>query len=337
MNESRRQFLSSSALLPIALGLPDALVAEIDESGVGDPDTLKFWTTKVRQPTDNIVSGATILGSVEEPEFVFFDPATKAFDVASNLGDQDLPPSGDAKVTVRVERFRPSTPDAQEFRNAKTGTLRIDLGQVTPLPGLTEALAWTAIAAFLPAANNQLPSLDKLQFDPGKTWANPQDIPIPDGLGYWTWNFFLKKPENLWGKIISLFTKTGDIVFPVLGLPGIALTALKAVDKMLGYVQAAEGSRWLLQSVNKPVFATKAGKERGGSDAIRLRTGTYLVMPQSHLSAFGKAASKLEVQSGGYVVPKGTDQFQRIRVAGETVPEVTYLAVSVVSNVTKRA
>lgn len=337
MDEVRRRLLTGSALLPVALALEASPLARGQTESTGiDAATLSFWTQKVRQPTDNLRLGVAMMGAAEEPAFVYFDQSAKTFTLASDLSDQDLPATGDAKVVVRVERFRPSANDAQQFQSAKTGTLRIDVGQINTMPGLAEALAWTSIAAFVPNASGHIPSLDKLQFDPGQGWSNAQNIPLPNGVGYWTWNFFLKKPEHLWGKIISIFSKAGEVVFPLLGLPGIALSALKDLDKMLGYVQAAESSTWLLQSVDKPVYATKNGKDQGGSDAIRLRTGTYLVMPESHLSIFGKAVSGLEVQNGGYVVPKGTDEFQRIRVAEESIPDVTYLAVSVVCNLTKK-
>lgn len=329
---NRRKLLGLGSAFPLAYLLEaHALQATVGQSeGNFDQETFDFWTKVVRSPNEALTKGIQFMGAAPpEPAFVYWDPTAKTFTPATEIDNKDLPASGDATVNVNVQRFRLSTADAQAFAGAQTGSLRIDVGQASPLPGLTEALAWSAVAAFVPKAAGQLPSLDKLSFDPGKTWNNPQSIPLPKGAGFWSWNFFLKKPEHLWGKFVRLFTTTGEVVFPLLGMPAIALTALKAVDKMLGYVQSAESSTWLLKSASKPVYATKAGQDQAGTDAIRLRTGTYLVMPENHLSKFGAARNGLEIRNGGYVVPQKTDSFQVIDAAQQAIPDVTYLAVSV--------
>jgi hypothetical protein len=333
----RRQFIEFAALLGAA-GL-GAEIAIADQAGASvDSKTLDFWIKQVRKPVLAMGSGIESKGgppSPEEPAFVYFDPEKKTFSMATDLDDTDLPTTGDLNVGVRVTRFRPSVSDASTFQDAG-GNLRIDVGQTSPLPGLTEALAWTTVAAFMPNSAGKLPSLDKLQFDPGKAWNNQQTIPMPQGLGFWSWNFFVKKREQLWGKFVNLFIKSSG-VFPLLPLPAIAITALQSIDKVVGYLQAAESSTWLLKGVSTPIYGTKVGKGKGGSDAIRMRTGTYLIMPQTQLAQFGDQRDKLELQQGGYLVPKSTDEFKRIDAAAKTLPEVTYLAVAVTAEVAPEA
>jgi hypothetical protein len=335
MEFSRRNFLEGSSLLSLLMGTQAYGLAAGTQtpSETFDASTFSFWTDKIRETTDNLKKGVYTAGPVQTPGFVYFDDKSGKFHVGTDVPDDDLPQDGDAKISVRVEHFRPSSDDAAQFQNSQTGTLRLDVGQInSAYPGVTEALAWTAIAAFVPKAGGQLPSLDKLSFDPGASWNSPQSIPVPGGAGYWSWNLFVKKPQHLWAKILDLFVKGANAgVLSVLGLPAIALTALKSLDKVLGYVQSADSSIWVLQSQNTPFYSTKNGKKQAGDNGICLRTGTYLVMPQSHLGRFGKAQAQedLVIQKGSYLVPRKTSEFGRVDAAQTAAADVTYFAVSV--------
>lgn len=62
---------------------------------------------------------------------------------------------------------------------------------------------------------------------------------------------------------------------------------------------------------------------------------SYLVIPQDHLSSFGKSMKQLIYRPDqGYVVPSGTSPTDTYAAAPETVKDVTYVAVNL--QVTKR-
>ena len=292
-----------------------------------DSETYKFWTSVVRTPSQHFGKPVRA-GHVLKPEFVFFDQKL-GFQRSSNIDDSQFPKNGNVDITLQVLGFRPSHASAAAFLDAQSGSLRIDLKQTVPLPSLQEALAWTAMAAFVPKSASQLPDLKSLSFDPGKTWGQLYKIPLTNGLGFWSWNFFVKKPKGFWGNFIEIFRKADQFVFPLLSLPGIATTALSSIDQMLGYIQATGSSSWIFQSQDMPVYATLEGKSQTAS-GLPLRTGLYVIIPDDaqQISAFGDASKELEIQNG-YLVRKGTDPFKWELNAALQIPMVDYLIVHV--------
>lgn len=296
-----------------------------------DQGTLDFWTTGVRQPSELFAKGLVSMAGPgpSEAAFVFYD-RERGFQVATTVGDEGLPEKGDVEVLLRVQRFRPSKADTERFNDLKTGTLRIDLQQVQALSGLIEKLAWTAIAGVLPGPDGKLPPLQTMQFDSGPTWERLQRVALPGGAGFWTWNFFLQKKESVWGRIIDLFHEANKVVAPLMGLPAIALTALKAIDNFLGQLQAREKSEWLFKSTDMAVYGTREGKNKVPGLAVPLRKGDYVVVRQSELGQFQPALTDLEINQG-LIVKKGTPAFKVFDSAIETLPDLTYLSASVAS------
>ncbi len=235
---------------------------------------------------------------------------------------------------MRVERFRPAVTDRDQLGNLQQGSLRIDLQQTRPMPELVEALAWSAVAAFLPAANGKLPALQHLEFDPGTAWGKLQTIPIPGGLGFWSWNFFVQRKESAWSRYCSMLRPVAESAVPFLGLPSIAVSALQQVDKLLGVIQSTDRTQWLLQSTAMPVYGTQAAAEQVGGSGIALRTGRYLILPREQLSAFGKEADRMKLTPEGLVVPKSTGNMDVYRASDEFMPALRYLSVYVKANVT---
>lgn len=337
MMQLRRDFLksvtSSVAGLPLLVSpLEDAAPRDgLAQSQELDQATYNFWASQVREPYDRFVKGLSAKGATFHPEFIFYDPKTD-FQRSSNIDDSKFPKNGNVNVAMQVERFRPSQASANLFRNIQSGSLRVDFKQTARLPSLQEALAWTAMAALVPKSGNQLPDLKNLSFDPGQGWGQLTQIPLTNGLGFWSWNFFLKKPQGFWGTFIDIFRKANQVVFPLLSLPGITTTALNAVDKMLGVVQAKGESTWLFKSEDSPVYATLEGKSKIGS-GLPLTTGNYVVIPDNkdQLAAFGDASKNLEIQ-GGYLVEKNTDQFHWESNAATQIPTVDYLLLRVSVN-----
>jgi hypothetical protein len=331
MSANRRDFLAASSvscgglsvlgawLSPLALAqtAPEAL----------DQETLAFWTGEVRKPSEAFARGLRLQGGPQfQPEFVYYDEA-RGFQAPGDIDDAQLPAKGSMNVSVRVQRFRPSLRSKATFESVQGGSLRVDVKQTTPMPGLSEALAWTAVAALVPTSESKLPDLKNLTFDPGESWGRLHQIPLTNGLGFWSWNFFLKRKESLWGQFVSIFRQADKVVIPLLGLPAIAATALTAVDKLLGWIQANGRSDWLFKSADSPVYATLEGKAAVGQ-GLPLKTGQYLEVPRDQLSTFGGARRSLELRDG-YLVGKGTDPFDRPKDAAAQLPDVDYLSLFV--------
>jgi hypothetical protein len=311
---------------------------------VSDGSVSQFWTEEVRKvssfrPSMNYIKSSPKSYSVSEtvdvsraPVFLYYKGGGEGFVVANDLQEKDFPDfqdKGDMSVGLVVQRIKLSERDQYYFRNLRSGSLRIDLQQATPLPSLAEALAWSSVAALFPDRQGRIPQLPTMRFDPGTTWGKFMTIPLPKGQGLWTWNFFVQEKESFWHKAAGLLRKANELVVPVLGLPAIAITALKQFDKFFGYLQTREAqANWLFQSQDVPVVVTKEARQRWFESAMPLVKGQYVVVPQSDLSAFGEGMQNYELVNG-LVVPRGTRRTDVVEAALSTAPGVTYMSIEV--------
>lgn len=358
MNHSRRGFLEKSLLgLPVAsnLLLGGALEAQQKSSSTStdalpfDASVLRYWSSQARQPYWDFVNHAVAKGAKppqpEESTFVFYSQET-GFVLASDLDPTAIKPTdptkafpqkGDVNVQVHVDRFRPAGQDLAKLNNLETGTLRIDLAQKDKLPQLPEALAWTAMATLISGKKGKGgtpltdPNKDNIQaFDPGKAWGQFQSVPLTGGLGFWTWNFFMKKQQGFWKQLLDHMFQvlhTSGPYLPLLGIPGIAVSGLSYVDKILGAIQSQGDSAWLFQGLDSPVCATSdAIDNAGGKEATKvvLTNGTYLIVRTNAVSGLKNLAMQ-----DGLIVPPKTAQLDIFDAAKDTLKDQTYLTLSV--------
>ncbi|SRR5216684_327393 len=350
MSTDRRKFLQYSSIAGLSPALtalfPGALAqaamvekqAKPDEQNTFNQNVFDFWTSKVRSPYEDFLAGEKGKGA-ETPEphdstFLFLSE-TKGLVPAGTLTPSDIknfPDDGDKDVTVHVERFRPSPADKAALVNLQSGTLRIDVKQVTPLPGLPEALAWTAMATLASRQKNQkVPNLENVKFDPGTLWGQFQKIPLTEGLGFWSWNFFMKKREGFWGQMLDHLFRSLDTVqplLPLLGLPGVAVSGLKYVDQILGGIQAQGQSQWMFRGLDIAVCTTKKSFTNAGGPTARklpLTTGSYVIMPEDSV---GQIDSNLVIQDGLLVHPN-LDPRKIYDDAKTILPTVSYMTISV--------
>ncbi len=166
-----------------------------------------------------------------------------------------------------------------------------------------------------------------MKFDPATTWGKAQSIPVPGGGGYWTWNFFVQKKDSIFGRIAQAIGAAASFT-PVLGLPALAVTAMKGFNKFFSYVAANGHSKWLLQAASIPVVATKEMRQQPEfANGVPVRTANYIVVPRGHLKRFGDEMQKYELKRG-VVVPKGTKPHEIFEAASSVLPDVTYLTLS---------
>ena len=334
MKTSRRDLLS---LLPLAgassllLNASETLkgFAQQPAGETSDPASYNFWTQQVRDPDAADQAHTRGLGSnAPRASFIFFDEHN-GFVTGSDIGDDGLRDTGDLDVIVNVDHVRPSAADQSRFVNLEGGSLRIDLQQGIPLPGLAERLAWTAIAGFLPE-NKTLPAMKEMTFDPGSTWGKLQTVPLPGGLGRWTWNFFLQKRKSRWMQVFDVIRRTQGMLAPIFGLgfPAIATTALNTVDALVGEITRDERTEWLFQSPDVTFYGTKRARDSYEGTKLRLKKGMYVIMPSDKLSLFAKQQSGLVIKDG-LIVPKNTPSLEVEGAAKETIKDITYLTVGV--------
>jgi len=329
---SRRELLS---LLPFAGGsaltlLSGLAYAQEPQSGSQvpvDQSSFDFWTQNIRN-ADSGGPGTRAVGSGPRASFVYYDEHI-GFVTGSDIGDDGLRDSGDLDVLVNVDHVRPSVADQKRFLNLEGASLRIDVQQGAPLPSLSERLAWTAIAGFLPE-NKQLPALKEMTFNPGDAWGKLQTIPLPGASGRWTWNFFLQKRKSRWMQMFDVIRRYKGLMAPIfgLGLPAIAITALATVDSIVAEITKEERTEWLFQSPDVYFYASKRARDMLEGSMLRLKKGTYVIMPSDRLSDFAKVQSSLTVKDG-LIVPKNTASLEVEAAAKSVIPDITYLTVGV--------
>jgi hypothetical protein len=303
-----------------------------------DQDVFDFWNSRVMAPYEDYTQGIRTMGRARpeprESTFLFVSAKTGLIPAAA-LKPNDIdqfPEDGDANIETHVQRFRPSKADSDALQTLETGTLRIDVKQVAPMPGLTEALAWVAMATLASRTKGQkVPSLENAKFDAGSLWGNFQQIPLTGGLGFWSWNFFMKKREGFWGQLLDHVIgtlKTVEPVIPLLRLPGVAVSGLSFLNQVMGGIQAQGESQWLFSGLDGAVCTSKKGFETAGglgAAKLPLTTGSYIIAPKDSVAQFRKDW----VIEDGYIIPPNTDPLQIYKAAAQILPDVSYVTISV--------
>jgi hypothetical protein len=339
-------------------GLP-ASQGEVKDEEI-DQATLRFWTQEVRQPMRGKASapaaqesqpdetGPTPFGRKRdqtslpssqflsssdlnyEPVFFFHDPVA-GFQKASLLSPDRLPRKSDMELGIQILECRPSVEAHARIAKLETGSLRIDMQQAMALPHLDEPLAWSALAGLFGGSKNQGTQKLSMNFDLGNTWGKTRRLALPGGVGFWTWNFFLKEKESPWGKLLLFVRQFSPLAGPFLvGLPAIGQTALKQVDQILGHIQAMKSSRWVFQSRDIELYGTREAKDRVGPRALQLRTGQYILVPMYRSDRFQEVMPKMKLVDGR-LVPKNTPASKLVAAAEENLPELTYMTLHVTS------
>lgn len=321
--------LSSLSITPTLLSGPDESVPTSESPTPPiNGEILDFWTNRVRQPSLRLRQGIRTKGAdTKQPDdaaFLFFDQAANRFVLPTHVDTTGMTESGDVDLQVAVKRFRPSDAHRAKLAQFQSGSLRIDVSQVDKLPGIPEALAWSAITALLAGRSGTMPLAEKVKFDIGASGNTFQDLRLPGGKGFWSWNFFAKSRTGFWGRLLAFLGAAGKEVIPLLTLPVVSITALKAIDQLLGYVQAEGDTTWLFKSIETPLYCTKAAKTHMPDGALPLHDGTYVVASEDNVSKFADL-----VEMNGLIVPKNTPDLQVFDAAKDVLKDVTYVTVAV--------
>jgi hypothetical protein len=114
------------------------------------------------------------------------------------------------------------------------------------------------------------------------TWQKMQNIPLPGGEGRWALNLEAQKKDSLFSKILENLVKEGGQFAPMIGLPGIAMSALNSFNNLYGILHAEPVA--IIRSNPVRVFATQEAIDSTGTTAsdiggILLQPGTYILIP----------------------------------------------------------
>lgn len=368
MEFNRRDLLAASLALgaspllaPLAHACTEELAAAQDQEV--DRSTLDFWTSQVRRPSQEFAETGRLpsapTGShfaAQNPdaaqstaEYLYYSQDTgfvRATDTTANnpLFGQLLD-KGDAAVLFSVDTIRPSDPHMKILLEAKNGSVRIDMKQAKPLPDLFETLNWSAIASLFP--NSEYSGYHDLQFDPKTTWGPNKKVPLPQGIGFWSWNFCTQPKPSFWMQAMGLLftqmkgkgssvgsaikssigsnaTGIGKLVLG-LGFPAIASTALDALDNIFASMISTKKTEWILRNADTPLIATKDARQSNPGRAVALRSGSYVIVPEAKADAI--LSGKYELMNG-YLVPPNTDPNQLSDAAKNTLKDTSYIALS---------
>ena len=152
---------------------------------------------------------------------------------------------------------------------------------------------------------------------------------LNQGAGHLSVNITSTPTNSPLHKLLGAIVTGAKIMSPLLGFPGITVSALQSFYDFYGKVEQANPENFLLNSAQRDVAVTQQGADNSliSANAMRLISGDYVFVPKSQESDFQKNMDQLIVQNG-YVVErnaKGTPD-DRIDQAIETV---TYVTVNV--------
>jgi hypothetical protein len=333
----RREFLSgliAAGTVPALAPALSAAMEMIDQGGAAarpDQDAMEFWNNfldKQTTPASRVPVGRPRGGVVGREPFFFHDGKSGLLP-AVDISESDLVDAGDVNVSLNLAAFKPANADRATFERLQTAQLRIDVMQSISIVDVLDTLAWTAIALLRPDAQNKLPPIQNLSFDPGESWKKMQNIVLPKGQGKWAVNLFMQRSSGIFGQVLQVMSKEVGRFAPALGLPGITVTALQSFNQFYGAIQSQP--EYLFRSNPVPIFATAAAARMGPrSSGIPLRSGTYVLVPIDQASALPDAKlSTLELKRG-LLVPKNTDSRDVFDAAQAELPNVTYATMDVI-------
>jgi hypothetical protein len=130
-----------------------------------------------------------------------------------------------------------------------------------------------------------------------------QSLTLPGGLGKHSFACFAKDPrKTLFGAFVDVMSQVVNSplvsYLPLMSLPVVGSAALAGIKGLVGSLQGQGGQQqWIMQSPPTDVAATADGS-KNSPDALRLRTGSYIVIPKEHSDAMKNQLGKLKILDG---------------------------------------
>jgi len=160
-----------------------------------------------------------------------------------------------------------------------------------------------------------------------------QSLTLPGGLGKTSFACFAKDPrKTLFGSFVDVMSKVVNSplvsYLPLMSFPVVGSMGLAGIKGLVGSLQGQGGQQqWILQSPPMDVTATVEGSKTS-PEALRLRSGSYIVIPKEHASAIKDQLGKLKILDG-FLVPKEATSLDVFDAAPQTAQMVSYISLQV--------
>jgi hypothetical protein len=364
MSRTRRDFcrdLMALGTVPGLLASPAAagLLSALDDPDAAqeinpdfDPKSYQFWSGFLAADDEPIVHLTRGRGGASNVQPVFWHFSDRdGFRNAAALDTNKLVSQGDVMVALNTSAIKIAPQDQGTFDRLQNAQVRVDFAQKSAiLPSIIEPLAYTFISGMKssqakpkPAGSGKAGSKSRTPGKPSSvqsigvtedpTWQKMQNILLPGGQGRWALNLEAQRKDSLFHKIIqSLIGGLGQFA-PLIGLPGIAMTALQSFNSLYGAIHAMPVQ--IIGSNPQRVFATQDAIQKTGSpgsvSGLMLKSGTYVLIPANRAPAPDQLKNLHVIQ--GRVVPqevKRETQGPDIdAAAADTLPGVTYVTFEI--------
>jgi hypothetical protein len=160
-----------------------------------------------------------------------------------------------------------------------------------------------------------------------------QSLVLPGGLGKTSFACFAKDPRRtLFGSFVDVMSKVVNSplvsYLPLMSLPVVGSAALAGIKGLVGSLQGQGGQQqWIMQSPPIDVTATVDGS-KNSPEALRLRSGSYIVIPKENAAALKDQLGKLKILDG-FLVPKEATSMDVFDAAPQTAQMVSYISLQV--------
>jgi hypothetical protein len=356
MSKPRREFFKDLLALgafPALAASPFAgrsMTALLDQSTAQDvnpdfdPKSFNFWSdflekdsTPITRPMGQTRGRAPSVEAAAQPVFLHYD-STEGFKNAAELDATKLLPNGDVKVSLNTSTIRVSPADQDIFNRLQNAQIRVDVAQRNSMLPVLEAMAYTVVSGMVSTMESSSsktksaakpPSVQSVSTDSDAAWQKMQNIILPGGEGRWALNLEAQKKDSLFYKILQNVVKEGNLFAPVIGLPGIAMSALNSFNTLYGAIHAEPVQ--IIKSNPLRVFATQDSVAKTGSPGsvtgIMLKSGTYVLVPQNQTPTPAQLQNLTITQ--GRLVPPKTAAADLDAAAADTLKDVTYVTFDV--------
>jgi hypothetical protein len=314
-----------------------------------DPKAHNFWSAFCSSDAEPIVGASgQHRGGTSHPsddvQPVFLHHGPDGFRNAAELDVGKLVSGGDVMVSVNTSMVKVAEEDQKTFQRLKNAQIRVDVAQRTGIIPMLEAMAYTVVAgmhsiqsatasASKSTAAKKAPAgqtaVQNISVNSDAAWQKMQNIPLPGGEGRWALNLEAQRTDSLFCKLLQGVVKEAGMFMPMLGFPGIVMSALNSFNGIYGVLHS--GTVPIIQGHPVRVFATQEAVQRTGAPGsvtgILLKSGTYVLMPAKQSPSMDEL-KKLTVTQGRLVPPK-TAPTELDEAAAATLKGVTYVTFDV--------
>lgn len=362
MSDIRRDFLKellATGTIPgliASMGIGRAMGAALDQEAAQEinPDidakAHSFWSGFCSSDAEPIIGasgqhrgGGSHPSDDVQPVFLHHGP--DGFRNAAELEIGKLVPAGDVMVSVNTSMVKVAEEDQKTFQRLQNAQIRVDVAQRTGIIPMLEAMAYTVVGGMhsirtaaagsskasaakkAPAAGQS--SVQSISVNSDAAWQKMQNIPLPGGEGRWALNLEAQRTDSLFCKLLQGVVKEAGMFMPMLGFPGIVMSALNSFNSLYGVLHS--GTVAIIQGHPVRVFATQEAVQRTGAPGsvtgILLKSGTYVLIPAKQSPSMDEL--KMLTVTQGRLVPPKTAPTELDEAAAATLKGVTYVTFDV--------